>query len=454
MRPENINKAMLTDLYELTMAASYYEHGISAPATFSLFIRKYPPDRGYFVSAGIEHVLDFLESFGFDQEDLDYLDSKNLFSHDFLNYLGQLRFTGDVHAIAEGRIFFKDEPILEVTAPIIEGQLVETFIINAINFGVIIATKASRCVQAAGGKSLVDFSLRRTHGADAGIQVARACYITGFSSTSNVLAGKLYGIPISGTMAHSYILSFDEEIEAFRAYFKSFPENTVLLIDTYDTIEGARKAAQAAKEMADRGYKLKGVRLDSGDMAELSQGVRKILNDAGLDDVPIFASGGFDEFRIAESLERGAQIDAFGVGTRIGVSADAPYTNMAYKLVEYNNTPVLKLSSGKQNIPSSKQIFRTHLGGQFKKDIIGLRDENLEGEKILAKVMENGKRLGPVEPLQEIRQRFANEFGSLNDSIKTIRHPKAYPVDLSPKLKNLQEQVIRKIKDKMSGKSR
>jgi nicotinate phosphoribosyltransferase len=454
MKPENINKAMLTDLYELTMAASYYEHRIAAPATFSLFIRKYPPDRGYFVSAGLEHVMDFLESFRFDQEDLDYLDSKNLFSHDFLNYLGQLRFTGDVHAIAEGRIFFKDEPILEVTAPIIEGQLVETFIINAINFGVIIATKASRCVQAARGKSLVDFSLRRTHGADAGIQAARACYLTGFSSTSNVMAGKLYGIPISGTMAHSYILSFDEEIEAFRAYFKSFPENTVLLIDTYDTVEGARKAAQAAKEMADRGCKLKGVRLDSGDMAELSQKVRKILNDEGLDDVLIFASGGFDEFRIAESLERGAQIDAFGVGTRIGVSADAPYTNMAYKLVEYNNVPVLKLSSGKQNIPSSKQIFRTHLGGQFEKDIIGLRDENLEGEKILAKVMENGKRLGPVEPLEDIRQRFTNEFGSLNDSIKTIRHPKAYSVDLSPKLKNLQEKVIRKIKDKMSGKSR
>ncbi len=454
MKPENINKAMLTDLYELTMAASYFEHKIAAPATFSLFIRKYPPDRGYFVSAGLEYVMDFLESFGFDQEDLDYLDSKNLFSHDFLDYLSRLRFTGDVHAIPEGRIFFKDEPILELTAPIIQGQLVETFIINAINFGVIIATKASRCIQAARGKILVDFSLRRTHGADAGIQAARACYIAGFASTSNVLAGKLYGIPISGTMAHSYILSFDEEIEAFRAYFKSFPENTVLLIDTYDTIEGARKAAQVAKEMAAQGCKLRGVRLDSGDMAELSQKVRKIFNDEGLNDVVIFASGGFDEFRIAESLKRGAQIDAFGVGTRIGVSADAPYTNMAYKLVEYDNMPVLKLSSGKINIPSSKQIFRTYLGGQFKKDIIGLRNENLEGEKILTKVMENGKRLGPAEPLRDIRQRFRNEFNSLYESIKAICNPKPYPVELSPKLKNLQEQVIRKIKDKMSGKSR
>jgi nicotinate phosphoribosyltransferase len=454
MKPKNMHNAMLTDLYEFTMAASYYEHGIVAPATFSLFIRKYPPDRGYFVSAGLEHVLDFLESFSFDQEDLDYLDSKNLFSHDFLDFLGHLRFTGDVHAISEGRLFFKDEPILELTAPIIQGQLVETFIINAINFGVIIATKASRCIHAARGKNLVDFSLRRTHGADAGIQAARACYITGFTSTSNVLAGKLYDIPISGTMAHSYILSFDEEIEAFRAYSKSFPEHTVLLIDTFDTIEGARKAVQVAKEMADQGCKLRGVRLDSGDMAELSKEVRKILNDEGLNDVLIFASGGFDEFRIAESLERGAQIDAFGVGTRIGVSADAPYTNIAYKLVEYDNNPVLKLSSGKQNIPSSKQIFRTHPGGKFQKDTIGLRDEKLEGEQLLVKVMQNGKRIASSMSLQEIRQRFNDEFTSLNGSIKAIRNPKAYPVELSPKLKNLQEQVIKKIKDKMPGKSR
>jgi len=449
MKPEHIPKAMLTDLYELTMAASYYEHGFFAPATFSLFIRKYPPDRGYFVSAGLEQVLKFLESFSFDQEDLDYLDSKNMFSHDFLDYLGHLRFTGEVHAIPEGRIFFKDEPILEVTAPIIEGQLVETFIINAVNFGVIIATKASRCIHASRGKKLVDFSLRRTHGADAGVQAARACYIAGFASTSNVLAGQLYGIPISGTMAHSYILSFDKEIDAFRAYFNSFPENTVLLIDTYDTIEGACKAAQVAHEMAGRGYRLKGVRLDSGDMAKLSQEVRKILDDQGLDDVLIFASGGFDEFRIAESIERGAQIDAFGVGTRIGVSADAPYTNIAYKLVEYDHKPVLKLSSGKQNIPSSKQIFRTSMGGRIEKDVIGFRDEHLEGEKLLVKVMQHGKPDQSPESLETIRQRFDDEFRSLNDSIKSIRNPQTFPVELSPNLKNLQERMVREIKDKI-----
>jgi nicotinate phosphoribosyltransferase len=446
---KHIKTAMLTDLYELTMAASYYEHGIVAPATFSLFIRKYPAERGYFVSAGLEHVLEFLESFSFHQDDLDYLDSKHLFSHDFLDFLGHLRFTGDVLAIEEGRIFFKDEPILELTAPIIQGQLVETFIINAINLGVLIATKASRCIHAAQGKNLVDFSLRRTHGATAGIFVARACYIAGFSSTSNVLAGKLYGIPISGTMAHSYILSFDEEIEAFRAFFKSFPENTVLLIDTYDTIEGARKAAQVGKEMADQGFRLKGVRLDSGDMIKLSQEVRKIFDANGLEDVLIFASGGFDEFSIAESIEKGAQIDAFGVGTRIGVSSDAPYTNIAYKLVEYDNKPVLKLSSGKQNIPSSKQIFRTFSEKQLEKDVICLRDEKLKGEKLLKIVMQDGKLSRPKEPLKEIRQRFEDEFKSLDDSIKAIRNPQTFSVELSPQLKNLQEQVIRKIKDKL-----
>ena len=449
MKLKNINKSMLTDLYELTMAASYFEHGIVAPATFSLFIRKYPPDRSYFVSAGLEEVMDFLESFSFGQEELDYLDSKKLFSYDFLDYLSHLRFTGDVYALPEGRIFFKDEPILEVTAPIIQGQLVETFIINAINFGVIIATKAARCMHAADGKTLVDFSLRRTHGTDAGINAARACYIAGFASTSNVLAGKLYDIPISGTMAHSYILAFDEEIEAFRAYSKSFPQNTVLLIDTYDTVEGARKAAQVAKEMADRNCRLKGVRLDSGDMAQLSQEVRKILNDEGLTDVLIFASGGFDEFRIADILERGAQIDAFGVGTRVGVSADAPYTNIAYKLVEYDKNPVLKLSTGKQNIPSSKQIFRTFAEGRIIKDVIGLRDENLEGKKLLEKVMENGICMTHKESLGKIRQRFKNDFESLNDAIKPIRNPETFTVEISRKLKNLQDHVLRKIREKM-----
>lgn len=453
MKTAKNQMALFTDFYELTMAASYYEHGIIAPATFSLFIRQYPRDRSYFVSAGLEHVLEFLESFSFKQDDLDYLESHDLFSPDFLEYLSRLRFTGDVHAIPEGRVFFKDEPILEVTAPIIEGQLMETFIINAINLEVIIATKASRCICASKGKNLVDFSLRRTHGTDAGIKVARACYIAGFGSTSNVLAGKLYDIPVSGTMAHSYILSFDEEIEAFRAFFNTFPQNTVLLIDTFDTIRGAKKAAKVAKEMWEKGYKLKGVRLDSGNMAELSKQVRQILDREGLNDVLIFASGGFDEYRIEESLKQGAQIDAFGVGTRIGVSSDAPYTNIAFKLVEYDHRPVLKLSSGKQNLAGKKQVFRTSVNGQLNKDMIGLRNEESGGEKLLKQVMGNGKRLTPPEPLKKIRKRFEHEFSILNESFKAIHNPKYYPVEISHPLTELQNQTIKTIQAHEFGKT-
>jgi len=274
-----------------------------------------------------------------------------------LHYLSTLRFTGDVFAIPEGRIFFKDEPILEITAPIIEAQLVEPFVINVINFQTTIATKASRCVYAARGRKLVDFSLRRTQGVDAGLKVARASYIVGFGGTSNVLAGKLYNIPVFGTMAHSFITSFKKEIDAFRAFSKIFPQNTVLLIDTYDTIIGAHKAAIIGKELLYQGKKLKGVRLDSGDMAPLSKEVRQVFKEAGLNNVMIFASGGFDEYKIAKVLEQGAEIDAFGVGTKMGVSADAPYTDIAYKLVEYDGRPVLKLSMGKKTLVGQKQAF-------------------------------------------------------------------------------------------------
>ncbi|MEJ2165475.1 MAG: nicotinate phosphoribosyltransferase [Desulfobacterales bacterium] len=330
------NFALLTDLYEFTMAEAYYQNKMFAPATFSLFIRGYPPNRGYFVSAGLEDVLDYLVRIGYSQEALDYLNSTGLFSDDFLHYLSSLRFSGDVHAIAEGRLFFKDEPVLEVTAPIIEGQLMESYIINAINLQVNMASKVARCVYAAAGRNVVDFSLRRTQGPDAALKLARAGYIAGLRGTSNVLAGRTYGIPVSGTMAHSFITSFKEEIDAFRAFADVFGDNTVLLIDTYDTLSGAEKALQVAAEMAARGNKLKGVRLDSGDMTRLSKAVREMFKREGLDDVSIFASGGFDEFKIAGSVESGAEIDAFGVGTKMGTSADSPYTDMAYKLVQYD----------------------------------------------------------------------------------------------------------------------
>ena len=432
---------LLTDLYELTMAASYFKNGMTNPATFSLFIRKYPSNRAYFVAAGLEDFLDYVADFRFSEDDLAYLDNTGMFSHDFLHYLNNVRFTGTVRALAEGEIFFKDEPILEVTAPIIEAQLLETFAINTINLQSMIATKAARCVHAAKGRGLVDFSLRRTQGIDAGLKVARSSYIAGFVATSNVLAGKLYGIPISGTMAHSYISSFGDEIEAFRAFARSFPKKTILLIDTYDTLAGARKAAVVGNEMVKRGHKLLGVRLDSGDMTRLSQEVRKILDEAGLDDTEIFASSSFDEYKIARTIKEGARIDAFGVGTRMGVSADAPYFDIAYKLVQYGKRPIMKFSPGKINLARDKQVFRkTDPQGRFLEDIIGIRDETVEDARpLLEPVIQDGKLLRRHPSLEEIRERLRKGFADLDEQHKNLENPPVYPVKVSARLSALQE---------------
>jgi len=364
-----------------------------------------------------------------------------------------LAFTGDVFAIPEGRLFFKDEPILEVTAPIIEAQLVESLVINMINLQVTLATKASRCFHAAGGRNLVDFSLRRTQGIDAGMKVARASYIAGFGATSNVMAGKLLGIPISGTMAHSFVTSFRKEIDAFRAFSETFPKNTVLLIDTYDTLAGARKAVQVAREMTDRGEKLKGVRLDSGDFADLSRQVRNIFQEAGLEEVSIFASGGFDESKIEKVLGRGAEIDAFGIGTKMGVSADAPYTDIAYKLVQYDGRPVLKLSTGKRTLVGEKQVFRRGERNRILGDSIGLREENIPGETLLEPVMEKGKRSRNPEPLKNIRDRFLEEFAFLDESHKSLTDPALFPVDLGPELEKMQDQIVHEVIEKELGES-
>lgn len=453
MNKNPMSRTLLTDLYELTMAAAYFRHDMHEPATFSLFIRQYPPHRGYFVSAGLNDVLEFLENFTYSSHDLKFLESRGTFDPAFLDYLRGFTFSGEVVAIPEGGVFFKDEPILEVTAPIIEAQLAETFIINAINLPVSIATKASRCVHAARGRGLVDFSLRRTQGTDAGMKVARASYMAGFTGTSNVLAGKRFDVPISGTMAHSFITSFDEEIDAFRAFARTFPDDTVLLIDTYDTIGGAGKAATVAKEMADQGKKLRGVRLDSGDMAALSKNVRNILDENGLGEVKIFASGGFDEYKIDEVLARGARIDAFGVGTKMGVSADGPYTDMSYKLVRYDGNSKLKLSSGKRTLVDRKQVYRHTVAGRPARDTIALRDEPMNGDPLLQPVMQNGKPLEKPELLAEIQKRFQEQFTSLDDRYKSIRDPDAYPVELSAQLNALQSEVVREVKIKELGES-
>ncbi len=444
-RPNQL--ALLIDLYQLTMAQGYFQSSKVEPATFSLFVRAYPPDRGYFVSAGLEDVLNFLEESHFQPEDIDYLRSTKIFADDFLDFLKGLSFTGEVWAIPEGRLFFKDEPILEVTAPLIEAQLVESFIINQVNLQSLIASKAARCVHAAQGRAVVDFSLRRTQGIDAAMKAARASYIGGCTSTSNTLAGKCYGIPIVGTMAHSFVSSFEHEIDAFRSFVASFPDNSTLLIDTYDTVVGARRAVIVAREMAAKGQQLKGVRIDSGDLLQLAREVRRIFDEAGLSHVKIVGSGGLDEFDLAELSEANAPYDMYGVGTRMGVSADAPWLDMAYKLVDYNGRPVLKLSTGKISLPGPKQIFRwTQPQGQLKGDLLGLRHESHRGaEPLLKKVMENARRVSPLPKLKEIRANSLGELGHLDERHKSIRSPAHYPVELSPRLKRLQKEIQEKI---------
>lgn len=427
---------LFTDLYELTMAASYFAHRIFSPATFSLFIRNTHPERNFFVAAGLEDVLNALTAFHFSKQDLQYLRSTDLFSDDFISYLARLQFSGNVCAMPEGTIFFSNEPILEVTAPIIEAQIIETALLNTIGFQTMIASKAARCIYAAGGRPLIDFSLRRTQGQDAGIKVARNTYLAGFAGTSNVLAGKIYEIPTSGTMAHSYIEAFSDELESFYAYSDTFPESTILLIDTYDTLQGAKNAVKIAKALQERGNSLVGVRLDSGDMADLSQKVRDILDDAGLFEVKIFASSGFDEFKIARVISEGGKIDAFGVGTKAGVSADVPYLDIVYKMVRFNDRNVRKLSPDKVTIAGEKQVFRkSDKNGSHLEDIIGLRNESIPGgTPLLEKVLENGKLLNPHPSLADIRHRFKNNFSLLNEKHKTIYETAPYPVKLSKKL--------------------
>ncbi len=446
-RPLGERFALLTDLYQLTMAACYFEQGMADEATFSLFIRKYPANRGYFVAAGLAEALRYLETFRFTEDDLAYLESTGMFKRNFLDYLKGVRFTGEVYALPEGSIFFKDEPILEVSGPIIEAQLVETFIINAVSLQTLIATKASRSIYAAAGRPLIDFSLRRTQGTDAGLKAARASYLAGFLGTSNVLAGKLYGLPTFGTMAHSYITSFAQEIEAFRVFSRVFPKITTLLIDTYDNIHGLKNAVKIARELAARGHRLQFVRLDSGDIAAISKEVRRLLREEGLEEVRILASGGFDEFKIAQVLSDGGEVDSFAVGTKMGVSADAPYFDCAYKLVKYGDRPVMKLSTGKVTLVDKKQIYRFYDDrGKFSRDTIALRDEEVPGgAPRLTPVMQGGRLTRTLPDLKACRDYFLSQFARLPEVYKTLKDPALYPVDLSPGLKDLQGRVEQEI---------
>jgi nicotinate phosphoribosyltransferase len=444
------NMSMFTDLYELTMCASYFDNKKFEPATFDLFIRRLPENRSYFLFAGLEQVLLFLESVKFTEEHLAYL-RKQGFDSQFLDYLRNFKFTGDVWAVPEGTVAFPCETLIRVTAPIIEAQLVETFLLNTVNLQTTIATKASRVVNAAKGKSIIEFGLRREHGIDAGMKVARCSYIAGCQGTSNVLAGLKYGIPVFGTMAHSFVMSFEKEIDAFRAFARTFPNKSTLLIDTYDDIAGAEKATVVAKELEKIGCKLGGVRLDSGDLAETSKKVRVLLDEKGLRYVSIFASGDLDEYRIAELLSKGAKIDAFGVGTRMGTSADKPYVDVIYKLCETmseggNFSPIMKLSEGKATLPGRKQVFRfKDKQGNFAKDVIALADEKVQGEPLLVKVVENGNVTYDIPSLGKIRMTTSENLSKLPEKYKKVSDAPTYPVELSQALENLIEKLKRRL---------
>ncbi len=434
---------LMTDLYELTMAAGYFDQGMDARATFSLYTR-HQAQRGFFVAAGLENILKSLESWRFNKAELACLGRTGLFQADFLAWLADLRFRGEVRAMDEGTLFFADEPVLEVTAPIIQAQLLETYLINTMGLASMIATKAARCLCAVEGGDrsveLIDFALRRTQGEDAGLAAARSAYLAGFSATSNVEAGQLYKIPLSGTMAHSFIMTFEKEIDAFRAYARLFPRRTVLLIDTYDTLEGARAAAQVAREMAAEGQRLIGVRLDSGDMVALSRQVRRILDRAGCPEVKIIASGNYDEFRLAEAVKRRAPIDMFGVGTRVGVSADAPFMDMVYKLVRYGGRDVRKLSPGKRSLAGPKQVFRRFdAAGLMSGDWIGHADEAMaDAAPLLHPVMQDGRRLAPPRGLDATRRQCRQNLSSLSAGYKHLRRPECYPVMISDYLARIQ----------------
>jgi nicotinate phosphoribosyltransferase len=382
--------ALLTDLYELTMLQAYFAEHMTDVGVFSLFVRRLPEQRNYLLACGLDDVLVFLETLRFDQPALAYLDSLGHFSAAFLRYLEDFRFTGSVWAVPEGTPVFAKEPLVEVEAPIAESQLVEAFAMNQIHLQTVLASKAARVVEAAGGRQVVDFGLRRMHGIDAGLKGARAFHVAGVHATSNVAAGQAYGLKVAGTMAHSYIQAHDDERAAFRAFTHLYPA-TVLLVDTYDTLAGIRKVVDLARELGPA-FHVTGVRLDSGDLRELAVCARRILDEAGLQSVTIFASGGLNEDEIGQLLAAGAPIDGFGVGTDMGVSRDAPSLDIAYKLVEYAGRGRLKLSTGKALLPGRKQVFRVERDGVADHDVIGRRDESLPGRPMLQQVMAGGRR--------------------------------------------------------------
>ncbi len=426
--------ALATDLYELTMAAAHFSTHANAVATFELFVRNLPPDRRYLIVAGLDSALEYLEGLQFTDEEIAYLRNHPVFrtvSDAFFDYLSRLRFTGEVWAIPEGTPAFQNEPLLRVTAPVVEAQLVETFLLSTVNFQTMIASKVTRIVNAAGQRRVVEFGSRRAHGSEAALYAARAAYLAGCDGTSNVEAGLRFGIPTFGTIAHSWVMCFEKEIEAFQRYMALFPEATTLLIDTYDTLAAAAKVVAA-------GLRPQAVRLDSGDLAELSREVRRILDKGGLRETQIFVSGDLDEWQIAALVGLGVPVDAFGVGTRLATSFDQPALGGVYKLVELlvdgKRRPTAKTSEGKATFPGRKQVWRCMgLSGEYTEDFVAATGEAgpERAEALLTCVMRNGERLETPRSLSDVRACSRDKVERLPANLRTLENGQEYPVRIS-----------------------
>lgn len=434
--------ALLTDLYQLTMLQAYFDQGMNDIAVFEFFVRKMPEQRNFFVAAGLEQVVAFLENLAFTGEEIDWLAGCGRFHQRFVDSLATMRFTGSVQAMPEGTIFFPDEPILRVVAPIPQAQLAETRIINLLQFQTMVASKAARMRLVAPQKLLVDFGLRRAHGAEAGLLSARASHLAGFDGTATVLAGMRWNIPLYGTMAHSFIQAHERETEAFEHFARSHPHASTLLIDTYDTEAAARNLIPLSRKLAREGVSIQGVRLDSGDLAEHGRRVRRILDAGGLNDARIFASSNLDEYKLKQLVDAGAPIDGFGVGTRMNTSADAPYLDCAYKLQEYAGLARRKRSEGKATWPGRKQVYRRHdANGRICGDILTTEDDIQPGMPLLVPVMEAGRRLAAARPLGSIREQALVGLSKLPEELRELAHAPPYSVIVSEKLRALAAAV-------------
>jgi nicotinate phosphoribosyltransferase len=435
---------LLTDLYELNMVQAYLDQSEDGTAAFEFFVRRLPARRGFLLAAGLEDALAFLETMHYSAVDIDWLRSTGRFRDNLLDYLKDFRFTGDVHAIPEGSVCFPNEPLLRITAPLPQAQLIESRLINILHFQTLIASKAARMVLAAPGKILSDFGLRTAHGAEAGNFSARASYLAGFNSVANVLAGQRYGIPIVGTMAHSFIQVHGDEMMAFETFARARPEGVVLLIDTYDTEQGARKAVELAPRLKKDGIAIRGVRIDSGDLTAMSKKVRAILDAGGLNDTVILVSGGINEDVLQDMMKDGAPIDGFGIGVNLAASIDAPSLDCAYKLQEYRGTPQRKLSEGKQTWPGRKQAWRAYGGdGRMSGDVLTLEGDKQPGEPLIIEVMRGGRRVAPTPTLAQIRERAARDLARLPEPLRQLQLGVDYPVAVAPALKALAAEADR-----------